>query len=217
MYPYDSQPVYWYKNMKTIALVTEKGGTGKSTVAVHLAVCALRQGKSVAVIDLDPQASARHWVERRISNDIAVVSATSQELPRLLEGARKQHADLVVIDTAGRSDVTTGHVIEAADLLLIPCRPSIYDLEASQRTAEQIKKAGGKKAVFVLNAVQSRGVRAQEAREALQGMFPVAPVELHQLVAYSDALNDGRSVEEMEPYGKAALEIRALYDWFIKL
>lgn len=203
--------------MKTIALVTEKGGTGKSTVAVHLAVCALRQGKSVAVIDLDPQASTRHWVERRAGDDIAVVSATAQELPRLLEGARRQGADLVVIDTAGRSDVTTTHVIEAADFILIPCRPSIYDLEASQKTAEQIRNAGGKRAAFVLNAVPSRGARAQEAREALEGLLPVSPVELHHLVAYSDALNDGRSVEEMEPHGKAAQEIRALYDWLIKL
>lgn len=203
--------------MKTIALVTEKGGTGKSTVVVHLAVCAMRQGKAVAVIDLDPQASARHWVERRANDDIAVIAATAQELPRLLEGARKQKADLVVIDTAGRSDVTTAHVIEVADLILIPCRPSIYDLEASQRTAERIIKAGGKRAIFVLNAVPSRGVRAQEAREALKGLVPVAPVELHHLVAYSDALNDGRSVEEMEPHGKAAQEIRALYDWLIKM
>ena len=204
--------------MKTLALLTEKGGTGKSTLAVHLAVCAQRQGRAVAVIDLDPQASARHWVERRAEQDMAVVSATAQELPRLLEEARKQGADLVVIDTAGRSDVTTAHVIQAADLVLIPCRPSIYDLEASQRTAEQLKKAGGiKSAAFVLNAVPTRGTRAQEAREALQGVLPVAPIELHQLVAYSDALNDGRSVEELEPMGKAAQEIRALYDWLIGL
>ena len=161
--------------MKTIALVTEKGGTGKSTVAVHLAVCAMRQGKAVALLDLDPQASARHWVERRANDDIAVIAATAQELPQLLEGARKQAADLVVIDTAGRSDVTTAHVIEAADLILIPCRPSIYDLEASQRTAERITKAGGKQAIFVLNAVPSRGVRGQEAREALRDCCPSLP------------------------------------------
>ena len=203
--------------MKTVALVTEKGGAGKSTVVVHLAVCAMRQGKAVAVIDLDPQASTRNWVERRGADDIAVVSATAQELPRLLEDARRQGADLVVIDTAGRSDVTTAHVIAVADLILIPCRPSIYDLEASQRTAEQIRKAGGKRAAFVLNAVPSRGARAQEARDALEGVLPVSPVELHQLVAYSDALNDGRSVEEMEPSGKAAQEIRALYDWLVHI
>ena len=203
--------------MKTVALMTEKGGTGKSTLAVHLAVCAARQGKAVAVIDLDPQASAASWCERRAAGDIAVVAAKAQELPRLLAEARKQGADLVLIDTAGRSDVTTAHVIEVTDLMLIPCRPSIYDLEASQRTATQIRKAGGKRAAFVLNAVPSRGSRAQEAREALQSVLEVSPVELHQLVAYSDALNDGRSVEEMEPTGKAAAEIRALYKWLIEL
>jgi len=203
--------------MKTVALLTEKGGTGKSTLAVHLAVCGSRQGKAVAVIDLDPQASTASWCERRAGGDIAVVAATAQELPRLLAEARKQGADLVLIDTAGRSDVTTAHVIEAADLVLIPCRPSIYDLEASQRTADQIKKAGGKRAAFVLNAVPPRGSRAHEAREALEPVLPVSPIELHQLVAYSDALNDGRSVEELEPTGKAAAEIRELYKWLIEL
>jgi chromosome partitioning protein len=203
--------------MKTIALLTEKGGTGKSTLAVHLAVCASRQRKTVVVIDLDPQGSAASWCERRAGGDIAVVSAKAQELPRLLDEARRQGADLVVIDTAGRSDVTTAHVIESADLVLIPCRPSIYDLEASQRTADQFKRSGGKRAAFVLNAVPSRGSRAEEARAALQPVLEIAPVELHQLVAYSDALNDGRSVEELEPAGKAAAEIRALYKWLIEL
>ena len=75
--------------MKTVALLTEKGGTGKSTLAVHLAVCAGRQGKTVAAIDLDPQASAASWCERRAGGDIAVVAAKVQELPRLLAEARK--------------------------------------------------------------------------------------------------------------------------------
>ena len=205
--------------MKTIALVTEKGGTGKSTIAVHLAVCAARQGKIVAVIDLYPQGSARHWAERRAANaeNVPVVAAKVQELPLLLESARAQGADVVILDTAGRQDVTTAHVVEAADLVLVPCRASIYDLEASRHTAELIRDAGGKRAAFVLNAVPSRGARAQEAREALEAMLPVSPVEMHHLVAYSDALNDGQSVEELEPVGKAAQEIRALYEWIINL
>jgi chromosome partitioning protein len=205
--------------MKTIALVTEKGGTGKSTLAVHLAVCAARQGKIVAVIDLDPQGSASHWAERRAANaeNVPVVAAKVQELPSLLASARAQGADVVILDTAGRQDVTTAHVVEAADLVLVPCRASIYDLEASRHTAELIRDAGGKRAAFVLNAVPSRGARAQEAREALESMLPVSPVEMHHLVAYSDALNDGQSVEELEPVGKAAQEIRALYEWIINL
>lgn len=203
--------------MKTIALVTEKGGTGKSTLAVHLAVCAARQGKSVAVIDLDPQGSALHWASLRGRDDVSVVSAKIQELPGLLVSARKQGADIVVIDTAGRSDVTTSQVLESADLVLVPCRASLYDLEASRHTAEMIRAAGGTHAAFVLNAVPARGSRALEAREALETMLPVSPVELHHLVAYSDALNDGRSVEELEPVGKAAQEIRALYEWIVNL
>ena len=117
-------------------------------------------------------------------------------------------------EPAHRSSATA-RVIELADLVLIPTRASIYDLEASRKTAESLKQASGKKGAFILNAVPPRGSRAQEAREALQEVLPVAPIELHQLVAYSDALNDGRSVEELDPRGKAAREIRALFEWLI--
>ena len=203
--------------MKTIALVTQKGGTGKSTLAVHLAVAARRHGKVVALIDIDPQASARLWAEKRGRDDVAVVSARAAELPRLLEEARKQGADFVLIDTAGHLNVSADAVIQSADVVLIPCRASIYDMEASAQTAAQVQKAGGKQAAFELNALPSRGNRADEAREILSEVLPVAPVEIHNLVAFSDALNDGRSVEELDPHGKAADEIRALYDWLIKL
>lgn len=205
--------------MKTIALVTHKGGSGKSTLAVHLAVAASRQGQLAVIIDLDPQASARLWAERRKQDgkrpDLAVVSASPAELPRLLDEARQQGAGFVVIDTAGRREVTTGAVMQAADVVLIPCRPSIYDIDASVETAKQFGYAGGKKAAFILNGVPSRGTRADETREVLRDILPVAPVDIHHLVAYSDALNDGRSVEELNTIGKAAEEIRALYKWLI--
>ena len=203
--------------MKTIALVTQKGGTGKSTLAVHLAVAARRHGKIVALIDIDPQGSARLWAEKRGRDDVAVVSARAAELPRLLEEARKQGADFVLIDTAGHMNVSADAVIQSADVVLIPCRASLYDMAASAETAAQVQKAGGKKAAFVLNAVPSRGTRADEAREILCEVLPVSPVEIHNLVAFSDALNDGRSVEEFDPHGKAADEIRALYDWLMEL
>lgn len=200
--------------MKVIALVTQKGGTGKSTLEVHLAVCAARHGRVVALLDLDPQGSAASWARRRQSDDVTVVAAKPQEVPRLLSQAQSQGADLVLLDTAGRADVTASQVIAAADFVLIPCRPSIYDLEASKHTADVVL-AAGKRGAFVLNGVPSRGSRSQEAREALSGSLPVAPVELHTLVAYSDALNDGRSVEELDHTGRAAQEVRALYEWVI--
>lgn len=203
--------------MKTIALVTQKGGTGKSTIAVHLAVAARRHGKVVAVIDIDPQGSAKLWAEKRGRDDLAVISARAAELPRLLEEARRQGADFVLIDTAGHMNVSSAAVIQSADIVLIPCRASLYDMDASAETAAQVRKAGGKQAAFVLNAVPSRGTRADEAREVLKAILPVSPVEVHNLVAFSDALNDGRSVEELDPHGKAAEEIRALYDWLMTL
>ncbi len=208
--------LYGYAKMQTIALISEKGGAGKSTIAVHLAVSAARRGGTVAIFDLDPQASASQWAERRgkdaDAEPVTVVQPTIQELPRLIQSARSQGANLVILDTAGRSDVTTHHALAAADFALTPCRPSLYDLEATRRTAEIVKGAG-RKGYVILNACPPRGSRAQEARDALERVTTVAPVELHQLVAYSDALNDGRSVEELEPAGKAAQEIGALYQW----
>lgn len=203
--------------MKTIALVTQKGGSGKSTIAVHLAVAAIRQGVLAAIIDLDPQGSASLWANRRGNEDLAVVAARPAELPGLLANARRQKAELVLIDTAGRDDVTADAVIQLADIVLIPCRPTLYDIGASAATADKVRRAGGKKAAFVLNGVPPTGNREAEAREALGDALPVAPVSIHNRVAYSDALNDGRSVEELDPHSKAAEEIRTLYNWLIKL
>ena len=209
--------VLWYKGMKTVALVTQKGGSGKSTLAVHLGVAALRQRALAAIIDVDPQASARLWSQRRGKDDLAVIAARPAELPRLLDDARRQGASLVLIDTAGRADVSADAAIESADIVLIPCRPTLYDLGASAATVDMVRRAGGKKAAFVLNGVPPTGSRAAEAREALGDILPISPVQIHTRVAYSDALNDGRSGEELQPGGKAAKEIRALYKWIMKL
>ncbi len=205
--------------MLVLALVAEKGGSGKSTLAVHLAVAAAREGKSVAIVDLDPQASAAHWSERRGEREpyVAVTAASASELPGLLASAREQGADMVILDTAGRSDVTTARVLETAQRVLVPCRASVYDIESARHTADLIAAAYGAdapaRASFVINAAPPRGTRAAEAREALSALLPVCPIELAQLVAYADALNDGRSVEELEPGGKAAQSIRTLYEW----
>ncbi len=204
-------------DMRTVALVSQKGGSGKSSLAVHLAVCAARRRKTVAVVDLDPQASVLGWAKRRGLDDITVIGARSQEVPGILARAREQKADVIILDTPGRADITAARVMSLADVVLVPCRVGIYDVEASVETAAEVKRSGVKHAAFVLNAIPSRGTRHEETRAALEQLLPVAPVGLHHLVAFSDALNDGRSVEELEPKGKAAAEVRALYAWFAKL
>jgi chromosome partitioning protein len=205
--------------MKTVALIAQKGGTGKSTLAIHLTVCAHRRGKAVALIELDQQDTVKEWRAERASDDLEVVSARAQDLPRLLADAKKQRADLVIIDTAGRVDTIAEQVIASADVVLIPCRPFANDLRATPRTVKQIKavEKKGQRAFVVLNSCPVQGTRHKEARAALAPLLPVAPIDVHYYMAFADALNDGRSVEEYEPNGKAAQEVGALYDWLMRV
>ena len=203
--------------MKTIALLSQKGGSGKSTIATHLAVCAERDGKSVAIFDIDPQASAISWAHRRKSETPPVVKVTPVQLTGLLKTAEKQKADLIIVDTAGRSDIAALHVIQVADLVLIPCRPSAADLDAIQDTIRLVTNANSKTAAVVLNQIPTRGSMGKEAQAAISEYITVAPVGLYMRSAYSRAWNDGRSVEEYEPKGKAAEEIKGLYKWITEL
>jgi chromosome partitioning protein len=202
--------------MRTLALVAEKGGSGKSLIAVHLAVCAVRRRQRVVLIDLDRQKNVCKWGERRKSDDVTITAARVQELPGLIASARRQEADLVILDTPGRADIVSAQVLDVADVVLVPCRPFVYDVDATEETVAAIKRAKVQRAAFVLNSVPSRGTRHVEARAALEQLMPVCPVELHYLMPFTDALNDGRSVEEIDAKSKAAVEIRALYRWLGK-
>jgi chromosome partitioning protein len=203
--------------MKTVAIVSQKGGSGKTTIAVHLAVCAELANKKVAIIDLDPQASALEWRSRREAESPEVVTATPEQLPALLKSAKENGADLAIIDTAPHSDRAAAMAAARADLILIPCRPSAFDVAAIGTTLNLLKltKALGHTAIL-LNAVSPRGAMADVAEAGLSEIVPVVPVRLHQRAAYSHAINSGHSVEEYDPHGKAAEEIRALYKWIMK-
>lgn len=203
--------------MKTIGLIASKGGVGKSTLAAHIAVCAARAGKTVAAVDLDPQRSLAQWGERRKAEDVTVLDARIQELPTIISRAKEQRADLVVVDSAGRNDTVAAQLAGLADVVLVPVRPGIYDLEASANTASMLTRAKAKRAVFVLNACPPTGSRAAESRDALAALLKVCPVQIGNRVDFSDALADGRSVFELAPKGKAAAEISDLYRWLMKV
>ena len=142
--------------MKVIAILSQKGGAGKTTIALHLAVAAERDGRSAAIIDLDPQASATSWGDSREAETPAVVSAQAARLPQVLEAARDAGADLVVIDTAPHSESAALAAARAADLILIPCRPAILDLRAIGTTID-LAKLAGKPAAVVLNTIPPSG------------------------------------------------------------
>lgn len=203
--------------MRTVAIISQKGGSGKTTIAVHLAVCAERQGQPTLILDLDPQGSARSWLSRRGDDAPEVVAADPSQLAGLLQKAEAGGAGLVILDTAPHSDRTAALAAQLADVVLIPCRPTAFDVDAITSTLTIAKLAEAQaKAAVVLNAIPTRGDYAEEVRAGLSELVTVAPVHLYQRAAYFNAVNDGRSVEEYEPKGKAAEEIRALYKWVIK-
>lgn len=203
--------------MKTVAIISQKGGSGKTTVAVHLAVCAELAGKRSAIIDLDPQASALEWGKRRQADTPETVRATPEQLAGLLEQARANGADLAIIDTAPHSDRAATIAAGLADIILVPCRPAAFDVAAIPVTLQILKLCNAQsRAAILLNAVPPRGSQADEADAGLSSLAQVVPVRLAHRAAYSHAVNDGRSVEEYEPSGKAAEEIRSLYQWIMK-
>jgi chromosome partitioning protein len=204
--------------VRTLAIVSQKGGSGKTTIAVHMAVCAALSELKTAILDIDPQHSAYGWNQSRPDErKLDAVAADASQLAALLRQAEEAGVDLAIIDTAPHSSGDAAVAAKLADLVLIPCRPARFDLDAVASTLEIIK-AASTQAVVVINAASPRGPLAEEARTALtrQGATVVTPV-LHQRVAYSHAVIDGQSVHEYEPGGAAANEITELYNHITRL
>jgi len=202
--------------VKVIAVIGQKGGSGKTTLTENLAVEASAKRKTVAIIDLDSQPSAASWSDRRQRESPVVVSDQVARLGKVLSAARDQGTDLAVIDTPPRMAEATIEAARAANLILIPLRPLINDVETLPALAKILQVAGSPKAFVVLNAASVQGQRDSEARQVAEGYgFSVCPVVLHQRSAYGDAPVTGLAVREFEPDGKAADEIAHLYD-FVK-
>jgi chromosome partitioning protein len=204
--------------MKTLAIISQKGGSGKTTIAVHIAVCAAQRSVKTALIDIDPQHSAYGWNESRPEDRrLDAVAADASQLVPLLQQAQASGVKLAIVDTAPHSTGDAAIAAKLADYVLIPCRPARFDLDAIASTLE-ITKAANTPAAVVINSAGTRGPLAEEARAALtrQGATVLKTV-LHQRVAYSHAVIDGRSVHEYEPEGAAAAEIDDLYNHITRL
>ena len=201
------------ETMKTVAIISQKGGAGKTTLAVHLGSAAAEAGHVSAIIDLDPQATAASWGDRRQAIEPEVISGQAVRLPALIKTAQGNGADFLILDTAPNADQTASLSARNADLVLIPCRASAFDLEAIETTLLLVK-AANKPAYVVLNAIPPRSGIGKEAAEGLVSRrAKVAPCQITQRAAFTHSVIDGRTAQEFEPKGKAAGEIRQLYRW----
>jgi chromosome partitioning protein len=199
--------------MKTLAVISQKGGAGKTTLALNLAAAAERAGLTTAVIDLDPQASAKGWHDQRQQDAPVVISAQAARLPEVLDTARTHGADLAIIDTAPHSESAALAAARAADLILIPCRPAILDIRAIATSAD-VAALAKKPAVAVLNAVPPQGRIHEDAEAAIQSYgLTVAPIRLGQRAAFVHSLTVAQTAVEFDPLGKAAAEVAELFAW----
>ena len=201
----------------TIALVAQKGGTGKTTLALTLAVAAEQAGQTAVVLDIDPQATACKWGDRREASTPVVLDAQPARLSRALGAAEAQGVDLVVIDTPARLETAALEAARLSSLVVIPCRPLIFDIETVPTSQQIVTLAGGPPVVAVLNATPPRGRRAAETRTALSEFgIVVCPHALGQRAAVGDAVAMGLVAAEFMPSSRAAGEARDVADWIMR-
>jgi chromosome partitioning protein len=201
-------------SVKTLAVIGQKGGSGKTTTALGLAVASTLAGRAVAVIDLDPQGTAANWSDRRGNESPAVVSCQVSRLAQVLEAAAKQGAELAIIDTPGKSTDTAIAAAKAADFVLLPIQPQLFDIETLGSVKDILTLAGNPPAAVIVNRASTQGQRHTDTLEAATAQgFTVCPVVIYSRAAHGDAGNIGQTAAEYEPKGKAAQEMLGLYGY----
>jgi chromosome partitioning protein len=219
--------------MKTLVIASQKGGVAKTTTTTELALAATNAGLAVAVIDTDPQATSCFWAEaRKLSNggkplpdgqeqiDIAVSPVFPALLPSRIKALEATGCDLVIIDTPAVSKDTASAAMRLADFVLIPTKPAAFDLRSMLETIEQARALDKPYAIVLTMCPPQRSAASGqqgsvELTATLSRMaelhHEICPVLMHQYVAYPRAQKHGLSVQEIDPDGKAAAEVRELY------
>lgn len=212
--------------MVVVATYGRKGGVGKSTIAVHIAVAAMRARQNVALINLDPQGSVTDWREVRDAEKPAVITVHPSRLDQVLHTARENGVTFVLLDsppfavldldTAPKIEQIALDILKAADLAVLPCIPAFFDLKAINATIEVGRLAACPMRI-VFNRVRARCSLLAGAKQALNVHgVPISPIVVGDRVAYSHALLEGLSVQEFDPKSKAAIEMQALYRYITK-
>lgn len=204
--------------MQVVTVITQKGGSGKTTLALSLAVAAMQAGQKVVVIDVDSQATATAWGDRRENKPPSVIPTLAARLPHVLKTAEEEGVDLAIIDTPPRAEQAALAAARVSQLVLIPCRAKLFDLETITTTLELIRSTGARQVAAVLNAVSARGTRQADATFWLKELgIVVCPTALGNREAFSDATIRGQVALEHEPAGKAAAETKLVYQFMKEL
>ena len=202
--------------MKTLAVLSRKGGTGKTTLTVNLAVAAELAGHKVTIVDLDSQASASEWGDWREAETPEVISVHSARLPQELHKLKQQGVTFAFLDTPPKIEDIALDAAKAADLAIIPCKLGAFDLKAIEKTilVGNMAKCSMR---IVFNAVRARSSMLHPAKRAVQVYeVNVAPCVIGDRVVFSHSVIEGLGVMEYEPKGKASLEIQALFRYISK-
>ena len=199
--------------MRVLAMASQKGGSGKTTLSGHIAVQAQRAGAGpVVLIDIDPQGSLADWWNEREAEMPAFAQTTVARLSADLEMLRQQGFKLAVIDTPPAITMAIQSVIQVAELIVIPTRPSPHDLRAVGATVDLCDRAG-KPLIFVVNAATPKAKITFEAAIALSQHGTVAPVTVHHRVDFAASMIDGRTVMEVDPKSRSAQEVVSLWSY----
>lgn len=201
-------------DMTVVGVVAQKGGGGKTTVSVNLAVAAAENGKTAVVVDIDQQASSAKWGDRRRSKDVAVVGTLQSRIKQTLETAREHGAEYVVIDSPGHNDSAAVETIRASDIVILPVEASMFHFDTLSAMRDLIRVAGDKPTWLLINKLHpAASVQGEKLKKMLAEAYSlsVSPVHWSLLSIYSTSADIGLTPLEQEPDGKAAYEIRRLY------
>lgn len=199
--------------MHTLVVASRKGGSGKTTLAGHLAVEAERAGEGpVSLIDTDPQGSLADWWNARVSPTPVFVQTAVSRVKEDVERLRGLGYNWLIVDTPPAMTAAMINVIELADLVLVPSRPSPHDLRSLGATVDLVEQAG-KPLIFVLNAATPRARITAEGIAALSHHGTLAPTILHQRVDFAASMIDGRTVMELPGDSRSKNEITQLWSY----
>ena len=200
--------------MFVCACISQKGGSGKTTLALHLAVAAQLAGYEAALIDLDPQGTAEAWGGWRGERPPVVIPAKAASLARTLERAAAAGCEFAVIDTPPLAQADASAAARAAALVLVPCRPRAFDLHAVRLTASLIEMTRIPAFALFNGGHPSATSGYAEPEEVVRTLgLPVAPCRLADRAPFHQATMTGQAAQEIEPHGRAAEEVRGLWEF----